>query len=177
MLQRMIESIEFKCEWHNELLNVNLNFTCSIIGGTRHAKSNNCCVCRGCECGCSENEEACRTGPETKTFPTNAFGQLKWRKGITNYKPDKGWVYDALALQYILNSVAELAGGIPQLPPIPIFIRYSLHWLPIQKRKQFKILSLSAPKLTFVHACIHTCTYTFKSEFMHSYEFARILYS
>lgn len=79
--------------------------------------------CRICECGYSKkdhNEEAGK-----KTFPTNAFGRQTWRTGITNYNPDCGWVglYDALELQYVLNTAAMLTGGIPKLPHISTFNR------------------------------------------------------
>ena len=45
-------------------------------------------------------------------------------------------------LQSILNAAARLIGGIPKFGHISCFIRDSLHWLPIQQRVQFKILSL-----------------------------------
>ena len=45
-------------------------------------------------------------------------------------------------LQSILNAAARLIGGIPKFAHISGFIRDSLHWLPIQQRVQFKILSL-----------------------------------
>ena len=45
-------------------------------------------------------------------------------------------------LQSILNAAARLIGGIPKFSHISGYIRDTLHWLPIQQRVQFKILSL-----------------------------------
>ena len=45
-------------------------------------------------------------------------------------------------LQSILNAAARLIGDIPKFAHISGYIRDTLHWLPIQQRVQFKILSL-----------------------------------
>src|SRR5678815_5370709 len=45
-------------------------------------------------------------------------------------------------LQSILNAAARLIGGIPKFAHISGYIRDTLHWLPIQQRVNFKILSL-----------------------------------
>src|SRR5688572_18151257 len=53
-------------------------------------------------------------------------------------------------LQSVLNAAARLIGGIPKFGHISAFIRDSLHWLPIQQRVQFKIISLMRNCLTGV---------------------------
>ena len=45
-------------------------------------------------------------------------------------------------LQSVLNAAARLIGGIPKFAHISCFIREELHWLPMQKRIEFKILML-----------------------------------
>lgn len=43
----------------------------------------------------------------------------------------------------LLNANARLIGGLPKLSHIPVstFMRETLHWLPVPKRIQFKILA------------------------------------
>jgi hypothetical protein len=45
-------------------------------------------------------------------------------------------------LQSILNAAARLIGDIPKFAHISVYIRDSLHWLPVRKRIQFKTLTL-----------------------------------
>ena len=48
-----------------------------------------------------------------------------------------------LKLQSILNAAAHLIGGLRMFSYIYAFIQETLHWLPVTKRIQFKILTLN----------------------------------
>jgi hypothetical protein len=45
-------------------------------------------------------------------------------------------------LQTILNAAARLIAGLPKFSHISVFIRDTLHWLPVPQRIEFKILTL-----------------------------------
>jgi len=99
MFQRMIGSIKFK--WESQFA-----------------------FCRICECGWSRNdhnEEARRNGPDTNPLPTDAFERLVSSEGFINYRPDYGYVCNALELQFILNAAALFTGDIPKLRHIKTF--------------------------------------------------------
>lgn len=46
-------------------------------------------------------------------------------------------------LQSILNVASHLIGGMPKVGHISVFIRDSLHWLPIQQRILFNTISIT----------------------------------
>ena len=74
-----------------------------------------------------------------------------------------------LKLQYVQNSAARMITGVKRMESITPALK-SLHWLPIQQRTKFKILTL-------VHRAIYDHTPSYLHELLHHYNPCRTLCS